>query len=58
MSFLGIGVQPPEASLGRMLSEAQSYLFVKPGYALFTGITIVLLILGFAMLSEGLEKNA
>ena len=58
MSFLGIGVQPPEASLGRMLSEAQSYLFVKPGYALFTGLTIVLLILGFAMLSEGLEKNA
>ncbi len=58
MSYLGIGVQPPDASLGRMLSEAQTYLFVKPGYAITTGIVIALLILGFAMLSEGLEKNA
>ncbi|MCR5507579.1 MAG: ABC transporter permease [Lachnospiraceae bacterium] len=58
MSYLGIGVQPPDASLGRMLSEAQSYLFVRPGYAVCTGMAIVLLILGFSMLSEGLEKNA
>ncbi len=58
MSFLGIGVQPPDSSLGRMLSEAQSFLFVKPSYAFFTGLAIVLLILGFAMLNEGLEKNA
>ena len=58
MSFLGIGVQPPEPSLGRMLSEAQSYLFTRPGYAVCTGMVIALLIFGFAMLSEGLEKNA
>ena len=58
MSFLGVGVQPPDASLGRMLSEAQSYLFIKPGYAICTGMITALLIFGFAMLSEGLEKNA
>ena len=58
MSFLGIGVQPPDSSLGRMLAEAQSYLFLRPGYAVCTGITIVLLIIGFSMLSEGLENNA
>ena len=58
MSFLGIGVQPPDSSLGRMLSEAQSYLFVRPGYAICTGVVIALLIFGFVMLSEGLEKNA
>lgn len=58
MSFLGIGVQPPDPSLGLMLSEAQSYLFIRPGYAICTGIAIVLLILGFSMLSEGLENNA
>ena len=58
MSFLGIGVQPPDPSLGLMLSEAQSYLFVRPGYAICTGIAMVLLILGFSMLSEGLENNA
>lgn len=54
MSFLGIGVQPPDASLGRMLSEAQSYIFSAPWYALSAGITIVLLILGFGLISEGI----
>ncbi|MCR5791223.1 MAG: ABC transporter permease [Lachnospiraceae bacterium] len=56
MSFLGIGVQPPDASLGRMLSEAQAFLFVKPSYALFTGLMIVLMILGFSLMNEGLER--
>ena len=54
MSFLGMGVQPPDPSLGRMLSEAQSYLFAAPWYALFTGLVIILLILGFGLLSEGM----
>ena len=40
MSFLGIGVQPPDASLGRMLSEAQAYLFRAPAYAIFPGVVI------------------
>lgn len=52
LSFLGIGVQPPDASLGRMLSEAQAYLFTNPGYAMFPGITIVMIILGFSLLSK------
>ena len=56
MSFLGIGVQPPDASLGRMLSEAQTYLFKAPNYALFPGIAVILLILGFSLLSDGLSK--
>ncbi|MCR5733906.1 MAG: ABC transporter permease [Lachnospiraceae bacterium] len=56
MSFLGIGVQPPDASLGRMLSEAQTYLFIKPSYAIVSGLMIVLMILGFSMLNEGLEE--
>lgn len=54
MSYLGIGVQPPEASLGRMLSEAQSYLFTAPAYALFPGLFIILMVLGFSLLSEGI----
>ena len=54
MSYLGMGVQPPDPSLGRMLSEAQSYLFAAPWYALFTGLAIILLILGFGLLSEGM----
>ena len=43
MSYLGIGVQPPDASLGRMLSEAQTYIFSAPGFALFPGIFIVVI---------------
>lgn len=54
MSYLGIGVQPPDASLGRMLNEAQSYLLTAPWYALSAGLAIVLLILGFGLLSDGL----
>ena len=57
MSFLGIGVQPPDASLGRMLSEAQSYLFTAPGFALFPGIIIILMVLGYSLLSEGLQTT-
>ncbi|MEG0779667.1 MAG: ABC transporter permease, partial [Oscillospiraceae bacterium] len=53
MSYLGIGTTPPNASLGYMLAESQSYLFSAPWYALCTGLTIVLLILGAGLLGEG-----
>lgn len=56
MSYLGLGVQPPEASLGRMLSESQAYLFSAPWYALSAGSMTVLLILGFSMLGEGIGQ--
>ncbi len=58
MSYLGIGVQPPDASLGKMLSESQTYLFSSPWYAIFTGVTIILLILGFSLLGEGLKERS
>ncbi len=58
LSYLGIGVQPPEASLGRMLSEAQSYMFSAPWYALFPGITIAVMVLGFALVAEGISEDA
>ena len=54
LSFLGIGVQPPDPSLGRMLAESQTYLFSAPWYTLSAGGMIVLLILGFGLLSDGL----
>lgn len=57
MSYLGIGVQPPQASLGRMLSEAQTYLFSAPGFALFPGIFLILLVLGFSLLGEGIRDR-
>lgn len=57
MSYLGIGVQPPDASLGRMLSEAQTYLFSAPGYALFPGAVLILMVLGFSLLAEGMKEE-
>ena len=57
MSYLGVGVQPPYASLGRMLSEAQSYIFAAPGYAIFPGLIIIIMVLGFSLLSDGLKKE-
>lgn len=56
LSFLGIGVQPPDSSLGRMLSEAQSFILMKPSYAIFTGSVIIILIVGFALLSDGIKE--
>lgn len=58
MSFLGIGVQPPNASLGRMLSEAKGYIFSAPWASVFPGLMIVLLILSFVLISEGVSENA
>ena len=56
MSFLGIGVQPPDASLGKMLSDAQGYLESAPWYVLSPGLTIVWIVLGFSLLGEGIRR--
>lgn len=57
LSFLGIGVQPPDASLGMMLSDAGQYIFSSPTYVLGPGLTLVLLVLGFSLLGEGLRHD-
>ena len=58
MSYLGIGVTPPDASLGYMLSEAQSMLTRAPWYALSTGLTIILLVFGVGLIGEGLQRRS
>jgi len=58
MSYLSLGVQPPDASLGRMLSEAQPYLFRAPWNAVAPGLMILFSVLGVGLLSlEGGEKH-
>lgn len=56
MSYLGIGVQPPDASLGRMLSESQTYLGNAPWCVIFPGLAVILMVLGVGLLSDGLQK--
>ena len=57
MSFLGVGVTPPDASLGYMLSEAQSMFVAAPWYALSTGGIIVLMVFGVGLIGEGLQRR-
>ena len=56
LSYLGVGSQPPYASLGKMLSDAQQYMFTVPSYCLCPGIVIVLIVLGFSFLGEGIRR--
>lgn len=56
MSYLSLGVQPPNPSLGRMLSESQGYLLKAPWFAIFPGLMIVITVLGFSLLNERREQ--
>jgi len=56
MSYLGLGIQPPVPSWGRMLAESQTFLFNAPWCALVPGIAIILTVLAFHYLGEGLNK--
>ena len=65
LSYLGLGVQPPDASLGRMINEAGNFLLQAPWYAIFPGLVIVMMVLGFAiivlvlgvaLISDGVSK--
>jgi peptide/nickel transport system permease protein len=54
MSYLGLGIQPPAPSWGRMLAEGQAYLLKAPWESLSAGFMIVLAVLGFNNLGENL----
>lgn len=55
LSYLGLGVQPPDPSWGRMLSEAQPFIVSAPWYVLITGGMITAMVLGFNLLGDGLR---
>ena len=55
LSFLGLGVQPPTASWGNMLNQAQEYLATAPWLAIFPGAAITLAVTGFNFLGDGVR---
>ena len=55
LSFLGIGTQPPDPSWGRMLSDAQTFMYLSPGLAIFPGLAIALSVLGLNLLGDGVR---
>lgn len=57
LSYLGLGTQPPEPSWGRMLAEAQSWLFQAPMLAVYPGLAIMLAVLGLNLLGDGLRDH-
>lgn len=56
LSYIGLGVQPPQPSWGRMLFEAQTLLAISPRLAIVPGLAIVVTVLGFSLLGEGLRQ--
>jgi ABC-type dipeptide/oligopeptide/nickel transport system permease subunit len=55
LGFLGLGVQPPAAEWGAMLSRGRTYLTSAPHLVAFPGLAIALLVLGFNLLGDGLR---
>jgi peptide/nickel transport system permease protein len=55
LSYLGLGVQPPQASWGNMLTGAQNFVFTEPALAIYPGLLIVLTVAAFNYFGEGLR---
>jgi peptide/nickel transport system permease protein len=55
LSFLGLGTTPPTPSWGSMLSESRTLMEIAPWLAIFPGVAIMLAVLGFNLLGDGLR---
>jgi peptide/nickel transport system permease protein len=55
LSFLGVGVRPPAPSLGLMLSDGRGFMLQAPWVVVFPGLAILVAVLGFNMIADGLR---
>jgi peptide/nickel transport system permease protein len=55
LSYIGLGIQPPTPSWGRMLAEAQTLIYTHPMLAILPGLTIVSVVMGLNLLGDGLR---
>jgi peptide/nickel transport system permease protein len=55
LSFLGLGVRPPDASWGLMIAEAKDFVFFEPWLVNIPGLAIFILVAGITFLGEGLR---
>lgn len=55
LSYLGLGIQPPQPSWGSMISESRRMMEIAPWMAIFPGLAIMLNVLSFNMLGDGLR---
>ncbi len=56
LSYLGLGIQPPTPSFGKMLSEAQGSILQAGWYVLVPAAAITLLVMGFNLMGDGLQE--
>lgn len=55
LSYLGVGVRPPTPSWGRIIAEGQELLAVAPWIATFPGVAIVVTVIAFSLVGDGLQ---
>jgi len=55
ISYLGLGIQPPTASWGNMLQNAQQYMFTAAALAVYPGAVVTLVVLAYNFLGDGLR---
>ena len=55
LSFLGLGAQPPTPEWGQILSESRNYVFTSPHLVFYPGIAIMVTVLGFNLLGDGMR---
>ena len=55
LSFLGLGAMPPTPEWGKMLAENRDYILLAPWILLFPGLAIMLTVLGFNILGDGIR---
>ncbi len=58
VGFLGLGVQPPVATLGNLIGEGRGYLLVADWLVIFPGLVIAALVVGFNLVGDGLARLA
>jgi peptide/nickel transport system permease protein len=55
ISYLGLGIQPPTASWGNMLQNAQQYVFTAAALAVYPGVMVTIVVLAYNFLGDGLR---
>ena len=56
LSFLGLGVQAPNPSLGRMINEGKDFIMIEPSLIILPSIILSIIVVGFNLLGEGLRE--
>jgi peptide/nickel transport system permease protein len=57
ISYLGVGVSPPTASLGRMISQGWEHILTAPWVSIFPGLVIVITVIGFSIIGDSLRDT-